>query len=247
MTTPRWPYPDLLAHRGGGRLAPENTLSALVAGALFGSRMAEFDVRLSRDNVPFLLHDDTLERTTNGQGPAAGQDWQQLARLDAGSWFDPRFAGEELPRLADAARVCREHGLAANVEIKPCPGREAETGRIVATECAHGWQRAAVPPLLSSFSPEALLAARAAAPQLNLGWLIEGPLPADWLAQARTLGVMALHLEHALVDAPLVGAAHAAGLAVLAWTVNDLATARRLRTLGVDALCTDAPDELAAG
>ena len=247
MTTPRWPYPDLLAHRGGGRLAPENTLSALVAGALFGSRMAEFDVRLSRDNVPFLLHDDTLERTTNGQGPAAGQDWQQLARLDAGSWFDPRFAGEELPRLADAARVCREHGLAANVEIKPCPGREAETGRIVATECARGWQRAAVPPLLSSFSPEALLAARAAAPQLNLGWLIEGTLPADWLAQARTLGVMALHLEHALVDAPLVGAAHAAGLVVLAWTVNDLATARRLRTLGVDALCTDAPDELAAG
>ena len=66
MTTPRWPYPDLLAHRGGGRLAPENTLSALVAGALFGSRMAEFDVRLSRDNVPFLLHDDKLERTTNG-------------------------------------------------------------------------------------------------------------------------------------------------------------------------------------
>lgn len=247
MTTPRWPYPDLLAHRGGGRLAPENTLSALVAGALFGSRMAEFDVRLSRDNVPFLLHDDTLERTTNGQGPAAGQDWQQLARLDAGNWFDPRFAGEELPRLADAARVCREHGLAANVEIKPCPGREAETGRIVATECARGWQRAAVPPLLSSFSPEALLAARAAAPQLNLGWLIEGTLPADWLAQARTLGVMALHLEHALVDAPLVGAAHAAGLVVLAWTVNDLATARRLRTLGVDALCTDAPDELAAG
>ena len=167
--------------------------------------------------------------------------------VDAGNWFDPRFAGEELPRLADAARVCREHGLAANVEIKPCPGREAETGRIVATECARGWQRAAVPPLLSSFSPEALLAARAAAPQLNLGWLIEGTLPADWLAQARTLGVMALHLEHALVDAPLVGAAHAAGLAVLAWTVNDLATARRLRTLGVDALCTDAPDELAAG
>ncbi|MCG9096720.1 glycerophosphodiester phosphodiesterase [Laribacter hongkongensis] len=247
MTTPRWPYPDLLAHRGGGRLAPENTLSALVAGTLFGCRMAEFDVRLSHDNVPFLLHDDTLERTTNGEGPAAGQDWQQLARLDAGSWFDPRFAGEELPRLADAARVCREHGLAANVEIKPCPGREAETGRIVATECARGWQRAAVPPLLSSFSPEALLAARAAAPQLNLGWLIEGTLPADWLAQARTLGVMALHLEHALVDAPLVGAAHTAGLAVLAWTVNDLATARRLRTLGVDALCTDAPDELAAG
>lgn len=247
MTTPRWPYPDLLAHRGGGRLAPENTLSALVAGALFGSRMAEFDVRLSRDNVPFLLHDDTLERTTNGEGTAAGQDWQQLARLDAGSWFDPRFAGEELPQLADAARVCREHGLAANVEIKPCPGRETETGRIVATECARCWQRASLPPLLSSFSPEALLAARAAAPRLNFGWLIEGTLPADWLAQARTLGVMALHLEHALVDAPLVSAAHAAGLAVLAWTVNDPVTACRLRTLGVDALCTDMPDGLVAG
>ena len=240
MSPAAFPWPRWIVHRGGGDAAPENTLAGMLLAAFAGAKMVEFDVRLSADGVPFLLHDDTLERTTNGQGPAAGQDWQQLARLDAGNWFDPRFAGEELPRLADAARVCREHGLAANVEIKPCPGREAETGRIVATECARGWQRAAVPPLLSSFSPEALLAARAAAPQLNLGWLIEGTLPADWLAQARTLGVMALHLEHALVDAPLVGAAHAAGLAVLAWTVNDLATARRLRTLGVDALCTDA-------
>jgi glycerophosphoryl diester phosphodiesterase len=88
----------------------------------------------------------------------------QLALLDAGSWKGAAFAGEALPSFANAAACCRAHGMLLNVEIKPCPGRDAETGRIVAQEAARLWAGAAVPPLLSSFSFEALQAAQQAEP-----------------------------------------------------------------------------------
>lgn len=244
MNMLRWPYPHLIAHRGGGRFAPENTAAALLAGSVFGYRMAEFDVKLSSDNIAFLLHDDTLDRTTNSCGPAADWRWAELATLDAGSGFDPRFADEPLPTLADAARICLEHGIHANVEIKPCPGREVQTGKLVAQECLRRWGRATIPPLLSSFSADALSAARVAAPPLNYAWLIEDTLPSDWLTTAQQLGVIALDIDHTLVDADLVTAIHDAGLALMCWTVDDPARAASLFRLGVDAICTDALDAL---
>src|ERR1700760_2099465 len=118
----RWPYPRLVAHRCGGKLAPENTLAGFDACVQHGYRMVEFDAKLSADNETFLLHDDTLDRTTSGRGAAAQQTWAQLSVLDAGSWFDRRFAGVRLPTLAQAAARCERDGLAANIEIKPCPG-----------------------------------------------------------------------------------------------------------------------------
>lgn len=244
MTTSRWPYPRLVAHRGGGRFAPENTAAALLAGSVFGYRMAEFDVKLSSDNIAFLLHDDTLDRTTNSCGQAAEWRWAELATLDAGSRFDPRFADEPLPTLADAARICFEHGIHANVEIKPSPGRDALTGRLVAQECLRRWGRADIPPLLSSFSAEALLAAREAAPSLNYAWLIEAQLPSDWRNTAQRLGVMALDIDHALLDTGIIADVHDAGLALMCWTVDEPVLAERLFSLGVDAICTDALDTL---
>src|SRR5659263_487313 len=99
-----WPYPRWIAHRGAGKLAPENTLTAFRLGASHGYRMFECDVKLSADGVPFLLHDDTLDRTTNGKGVAGEQPWEVLSKLDAGSWHSPEFAGEPLPRLDSIAR-----------------------------------------------------------------------------------------------------------------------------------------------
>ncbi|MCO8578130.1 glycerophosphodiester phosphodiesterase [Burkholderia multivorans] len=237
-----WPYPRVVAHRGGGTLAPENTLAALDEGARRGHRMVEFDAKLSADDVTFLLHDDTVERTSNGRGAAAGMRYAALAALDAGAWRDARFAGERMPTLEAAAARCIALGLAANVEIKPCPGRARDTGRRVAADAAAYWRGAAVPPLLSSFSFEALREARETAPELPRGMLYE-TVPPDWHAQVvDALGCVSLHADHARLDETQVRAIKAAGLRILVYTVNDLARARELVRWGVDAVCTDRID-----
>ncbi|KVA09555.1 glycerophosphoryl diester phosphodiesterase [Burkholderia latens] len=243
MTTcPDWPYPRVVAHRGGGTLAPENTLAALDEGARRGHRMVEFDAKLSADDVTFLLHDDTVDRTSNGRGPAAGMRYAELAALDAGAWFDARFTGEQMPTFEAAAARCIAHGLAANVEIKPCPGRERDTGRRVAGDAAAYWHGAAVPPLLSSFSFDALQQARATAPGLARGMLYDA-VPDDWHAQVvGALDCVSLHANHAELDEALVRAIKSAGLRILVYTVNDLARARELVRWGVDAVCTDRID-----
>ncbi|MBB2932117.1 glycerophosphoryl diester phosphodiesterase [Paraburkholderia silvatlantica] len=239
-----WPYPRVAAHRGGGTLAPENTLAGLRTGANLGHTMVEFDARLSVDNVAFLLHDDTVNRTSNGHGAAAYMRYAELATLDAGSWRDARFAGEPMPTLAQVAACCRELGLAANVEIKPCTGRDVETGRIVGAEAARLWEneaQAGTPPLLSSFSCAALEAARDSAPELPRGLLFER-VPADWREQTAALECVSLHASHRHLDEALVERIKAAGLFILAYTVNDLERARQLVSWGVDTVCTDRID-----
>ncbi|KVX18768.1 glycerophosphoryl diester phosphodiesterase [Burkholderia ubonensis] len=239
---PDWPYPRVVAHRGGGTLAPENTLAALDEGARRGHEMVEFDAKLSADDVTFLLHDDTVDRTSDGHGPAARMRYAELAALDAGAWFDARFAGERMPTFEAAAARCVALGLMANVEIKPCPGRERETGRRVAADAAAYWRDAAVPPLLSSFSFDALQQARETAPELPRGMLYEA-VPDDWYAQVvDALGCVSLHADHMRLDEPLVRAIKAAGLRILVYTVNDPERARELVRWGVDAVCTDRID-----
>ncbi|HEY4997496.1 MAG TPA: glycerophosphodiester phosphodiesterase family protein, partial [Usitatibacter sp.] len=159
-----WPYPRIFAHRGGGSLAPENTLAAIRVGQSFGYAAHEFDVKLSGDGVALLLHDATLERTTTGNGRAADFPWSELAKLDAGAWHSEAFRGERIPTFAEAAALLRSKGTMANVEIKPTPGLSAETGRAVALEAAKHWAGASRAPLLSSFSFDALMAAKDAAP-----------------------------------------------------------------------------------
>ena len=141
-----WPYPLWIAHRGAGKLAPENTLAAFRVGAAHGYRAFECDVKLSADGVPFLLHDAALQRTTSGIGAAGDRSWSELSRLDAGGWHSRGFAGEPLPSLEAIARYCIQNGYALNIEIKPTPGVEAQTGRAVALEAARLWAGQAVPP-----------------------------------------------------------------------------------------------------
>lgn len=238
-----WPYPRIVSHRGGGKLAPENTLAAFEMGASLGLRMVEFDAKLSADNVVFLLHDDTVDRTSNGHGPAAKMTYAEIETLDAGSWFgaDGRFAGQVMPTLAQVAERCLALGLAANVEIKPCPGREAETGKRVAEAVKALWAGQAQQPLLSSFSYEALEAAALAVPELPRGMLYEA-VPAHWRDDARKLGTVTLHASHKHLDGPQVAEIKAAGLHMLVYTVNEPARARELAAWGVDAICTDRID-----
>jgi len=236
-----WPYPRVAAHRGGGTLAPENTLAAIDTGAHLGHTMVEFDAKLSADGVAFLLHDDTVNRTSNGRGRAARMRYDALSALDAGSWRDARFAGERMPTLEQAAARCMALSITANVEIKPCAGRDVDTGRQVAEETARWWAGAAPAPLLSSFSFAALAAARDAASGVRRGILF-GRVPADWREQAATLGCVSLHVNHRRLDEALVARIKDAGFFVLAYTVNDPERARRLVRWGVDTVCTDRID-----
>jgi len=239
--TAAWPYPRVIAHRGGGKLAPENTLAAIRVGAQRGFAGVEFDVMLSRDAVPVLIHDETLERTTNGNGTVANTAWMDLAALDAGSWFGAAFAGEPLPRYADAAHLCVDLGLWANVEIKPAAGFERETGKVVAAATAEFWRAAPVAPLLSSFSTMALEAAAEAVPLLARGLLVE-EIPADWRDRLGQLGCVSLHCDYRHLTQTRAQAVREAGYALLCYTVNDPATARELFAWGVDAVVTDRAD-----
>jgi len=233
-----WPYPAIVAHRGGGKLAPENTLEAIEVGARLGLGMIEFDAKLSADNVVFLLHDDDVDRTSNGHGAAKSMTYAQLRALDAGAWFGEDFAGAHMPTLEEVRERCAALGVAANIEIKPCPGREVETGETVAREAARLWSDAEPAPLLSSFSYAALEAARDAAPDLPRGMLYE-QVPADWRAQTAALACVSLHADHRSLDETLVREIRDAGLRVLAYTVNEPQRARVLAQWGVDAICTD--------
>lgn len=235
-----WPYPRWIAHRGAGRLAPENTLAAFRLGLAHGYRMFECDVRLSADGVPFLLHDDLLERTSDGYGPAAALDWSALSRLDAGSWHSMAFRGERLPSLEEVTRFCHATSCVLNVELKPSPGSEYETGLIVAETLVRTW-RGALLPVLSSFQTAALAGARDGAAFFPRAMLVERLEP-GYLEVALDLGCTAMVVEHTLVTACLVEQLHSAGLALLAYTVNDDAQTQRLLALGIQGLITDRVD-----
>ena len=240
---PVWPFPQVLAHRGGGSLAPENTLAGFRTAARLGFRAVEFDAKLTRDAVAILMHDDTLDRTTNGRGLVAHADWHVLQDLDAGSQHGSRFVGERIPTLASALALCKELHLWPNVEIKPCPGRERETGAVVAQQVVqHGVDVA--PPLLSSFSPAALEAAREAAPQLARGLLVT-EVPDDWSEQLDRLGCFSLHCEQRAATVALLEEVADAGYPVLCYTVNSPRVARRLLSLGASAIVTDRLDLIA--
>jgi glycerophosphoryl diester phosphodiesterase len=252
-----WPYPRVLAHRGGGAFAPENTIAAIRVGREYGFRGVEFDVTLSADEQPVLIHDATLDRTTDGSGRVADHGWAELARLDAGSWFSSSFAGEPIPRLAQVVDYCRSHPTWFNAEIKPAPGSERRTGERVATALALAFAdrllrdaAGAGPPdpqvpLLSSFSGEALAGALHAAPQLPRA-LLCSRIPDDWREQLQQLACVALHCDHRHLDARQVEAIRGAGFWVLCYTVNQPARARELALWGIDALCTDRLDRVGA-
>ena len=239
-----WPYPRVIAHRGGGTLAPENTLAAVKEGMHRGFRAIEFDVMLARDGVPVVMHDPYLGRTLAGSGHIPDYDSTELAAMDAGSWYSAAYAGEPVPYFVAFAEFCKANGIWMNIEIKPVPGHEAVTGaavaRIAATLFAAELGTPAAP-LLSSFSMEALVAAQTAAPGVARACLFD-ELPPDWQAHTRALGAVAIHTNHQHLTQASAETIKAAGLGLLCYTVNRPARARELLSWGVDALCTDRLD-----
>jgi glycerophosphoryl diester phosphodiesterase len=236
-----WHYPTHIAHRGAGKLAPENTLAAFKLGYAQGYRMFECDVKLSADGVAYLLHDATLERTTDGVGAAGDFSWGDLAQLDAGAWHSAAYAGEPLPTLRHIAAFVRANDCHLNIEIKPVPGTEAHTGEVVANLAAQLWAGAAVPPLLSSFSERALESAYYAQPSLPRALLVNA-IPSDWQDKLARLSCLALDCNVMFLGDDDVRAVKEAGYKLLTYTCNDSVRAAHLLALGVDGVITDAVD-----
>ena len=242
--------PSVIGHRGAALHAPENTLASIRKSLELGASWVEVDVKLSRDGVPFLLHDTDLDRTTDGSGPAAALDMKDLARLDAGSWFDDGFRGERLPTLVELIDLLERNDMSLNLEIKPSPGTgPATTEAIVGTLQRH-WPDGKPWPLLSSFDRSSLARARDIAADMPRGLLLDR-LDPDWHTVMTDLRCASLHLNFKEADSDLLASTRARGLPVLLYTVNDGARGASLLRKGARSIISDTPpailEALAAG
>jgi glycerophosphoryl diester phosphodiesterase len=235
--------PPVIGHRGAAACAPENTLGGLRQAKALDCLWVEFDVRLTADGQPVLLHDDRLERTTDGRGKVSARSFAAVRCHDAGSWFGPSFAGQRVPSLKEAVALLAELGLGANVELKAAHGREVETGTVVAEMLAKLWPCELPAPLISSFQPEALAAAQAGAPGIARGILFRA-IPKDWRGIAERCGCETIHADHRRLYPALVADIRRAGYPVLAYTVNDPGRADILFHWGITAVFSDVPHRL---
>lgn len=231
----------MIGHRGAAACAPENTLAALRKAKALGCGWVELDVRLTADDEPILLHDDRLERTTDGRGRASVLPLTTVRACSAGCWFDVAFAGERVPTLQEAITLLAELGLGANFEMKAKRGREAATGNVVADLLAR--IRPAPKIIISSFQPAALAAAASRAPEIPRGILFRA-IPRNWRDIIEQLGCMTVHAAHSRLHSAVIRQVREAGYPLLAYTVNDPARAKMLFGWGVTSVFSDAPQRL---
>jgi glycerophosphoryl diester phosphodiesterase len=224
--------PRVIGHRGACADAPENTLASFREAKRQGARWIEFDVRLAAGDLVVVLHDPTLDRTTDARGPVRAVDETALARIDAGTWFAPRFTGARVPTLAATLALAAELELGCNIELKAEPGDAEPLARAVAVELRDAPDEL----LLSSFDPACVAACARFAPDVPRGALVDGRWGADPIATARAHGCATLNLA---ADRALgfVGF----GLPVLAYTVNDPGQATMLWARGVAGVFSDRP------
>ncbi|QYR20377.1 glycerophosphodiester phosphodiesterase [Paenibacillus sp. sptzw28] len=229
-----------VAHRGASGLAPENTMSAFNAAMSFPFvQWIELDVQLSRNGVPVVIHDDTLNRTTSAAGRVADFTTSQLSRLDAGRWFSKSFAGESLPLLEQVLDAtvgrCR-----LNIELKTYGGRyPGMERRVVELLYAKGLERDAV---ITSFDTEALRKVRELSPEVTTGLIIDAA-PQSLVSDLFALGASFLSIAHKRITHALMAAMKSREITVMAWTVNDIATMKKLASIDPSLMiCTNYPD-----
>lgn len=232
--------PRIIGHRGAKGHAPENTLASFRKAKELGATWIEFDVKETEDGVLVIMHDDDLDRTTNGKGPMAKTMWSVVKELDAGSWFHPSFSNEKIPTLEETFLLLEELNIGANIEIKPCPGREEQTAIAVANEIVNKWPKELPTPLVSSFNMKSLVAAKRFQPNLIIGVLFER-LPHDWKKIIEEVQAETIHIDHEIVHGDMIKEMNQKGYPVLTYTVNDRKRAYNLFNMGVSAIFTDFP------
>jgi glycerophosphoryl diester phosphodiesterase len=235
--------PRVIGHRGAAKHAPENTLASFRKAAQLGTRWVEFDVRLTADGRCVLMHDDTLDRTTDGQGLVSAMELAEIAAFDAGGWFAPEYLGEAVPTLEEAIDLLGELNLGANVEIKAEAGLEVETARAVADILASSWPSQLPPPLVSSFQIEALRGMSESAPGIARGLLLDA-VSEDWAEIAGAVGAVTIHCDHVTLTAEQARQIRASGFPLLCYTVNRPERAGKLLQWGVTGIISDAPDRI---
>lgn len=236
----------IIGHRGASGVAPENTLAAFRRAVEMGAEYIETDLQLSRDARLVALHDDTLERTTDGRGPVAASTFEELRCLDAGSWFrgdagGERFAGVRIPTIEEVLAFGREYDIGLYLEIKAPRASGAEHAVVAAVHAASALLRSNV----ISFDLGVLERFRKIEPMLVLGYLFSKRSP-DAVARAVDAGVRIVLPRADRVTPELVAEAARNDLKVVTWTANDPKQMRGLMAMGVDGIMTDHPDRLAA-
>jgi len=227
--------PEVIAHRGASGTRPENTLCAFRRAAELGAPMVELDVQLTRDGEVVVIHDLTLERTTDGRGPVRQKTLAELRALDAGAWFGPSFAGEQVPTLAE---VLHAIPLAVNVELKPAGDEGLEARVLAVVEAAGALERV----VFSSFDGAALERLRACSVRASLAVLWEYESIPDAVRRVERVSARALHLRKEAATPEALAIARGAGLPVRVWTVNAPAEFNRLAAANVKGVFTDFPE-----
>lgn len=231
---------EVQAHRGASAVAPENTIAAFRAAREQGASWVELDVALLADGTPVVIHDVTLDRTTNGKGSLGAITAADIAGLDAGGWFGAQFAGEKLSTLPDILLALGELGLNANVEIKQ-HAHHRSLGQL--TETVHkclAERPAGVRVMISSFDAECLKAMHRLDPSYDLA-MLWGELPPDWLDVVAAIPARAIHIHYRALSFGMLDRAREKGIAVRAWTCNDPAQMAPFWDEGLAGVITDNP------
>jgi glycerophosphoryl diester phosphodiesterase len=230
----------VIGHRGAMGYRPENTLPSFEHALALGADCVEFDVHLTRDGAALVIHDDSVDRTTNGSGLVRDHTLAELKRLDAGSWFGPEYAGVRIPTLDEVLEWARRVGMAVDIEIKNAPHYYSGIEDII-VDAIH-YADMVDQSMVTSFDHNAVKRVGELEANLLLG-VLYAVRPADaGVGLARLVGAQVLlpHVAHARAND--VRAAHAAGLSVAPWTTSDPERIRALLGAGVDAICTNHPD-----
>lgn len=223
--------PKVIGHRGAMAYAPENTLASFREARRRGATWVEIDVKLTADGVPIVMHDNSLERTTGVDRLVAETPRAELPK--------------DVPTFEEAIVCFQELGLGCNVEIKPCEGREAETARATVATLRRCWPSTLPPPLLSSFKPDSLTAARDAAPEFARAILLR-ELYDDWRVRTDAVGAVGVNTDGKKLTPGRAREVKQAGFALSAYTINDATQARALVAMDVDCIITDMPDVIIA-
>jgi len=242
--------PKVIGHRGAAAYAPENTIESIHTAADVGVEWVELDVKITKDHVPIIFHDDTLDRTTNGSGLVAELTYDEIKQYECGSWYGESFTGIKIPSLEEAVDALIERGLGLNLEIKPCPGREKETAEAALDILSQIWDdhdRL----LISSFQHVSLEVAMDIAEEWYRGLLLApendeetgaAVINPNWRDMADYLNVKTINLAQSIATRENIEDIIDAELHPLVFTVNEPMDARKLQSWGVDAVFSDEPD-----
>ncbi|MFA5040561.1 MAG: glycerophosphodiester phosphodiesterase family protein [Bdellovibrionales bacterium] len=230
--------PPFIAHRGAPKLAPENSLESFIVARDSGAKWIETDVKLTSDGIPILIHDETLDRTTNGQGLVSQTSWKTIQTLDAGSWFSPAFSNTRVTSLTEMLTFCSSSRMRLILELKPSPGRTQATVMVTLIEASKMWPENLAPPMIASFDVDSLVISAQLRPDWPRGLFFE-KWENDWVEMAVITQATTITFKEDLLTPDRLEILRRSPVPILAYTVDDPARAKELMKNGIKAVFSD--------